>query len=110
VNWENILLHLPYCYGGRRTFIEVFALEESRLIGITNRRITYKDKIKALAKSPEYTALVNSKISPSEIASGHIGNIYTGSIFLGMLSTLSYHFSRKLEQLANKKLGFMAYW
>jgi hydroxymethylglutaryl-CoA synthase len=106
-NWENILLHLPYCYQGRRTFIEVFALENPDLLELQTGD-THKDKIKALAKSPEYTALVNSKISPSEIASGQIGNIYTGSIFLGMLSTLSYHFSQN-SALANKKLGFMAY-
>lgn len=106
-NWENILLHLPYCFQGRRTFIEVFALENPELLESQTGE-TAKDKIKALAKSPEYTSLVNSKIYPSEIASGQIGNIYTGSIFLGMLSTLCYHYAQNSD-LASKKLGFIAY-
>jgi hydroxymethylglutaryl-CoA synthase len=106
-NWANILMHLPYCFQGRRTFIEIFAKENPELLGAQIGETT-KDKIKALAKSPEYLALINEKILPSEIASGQIGNIYTGSIFLGLLSTLCYHFQQKTD-LSNKKLGFIAY-
>jgi hydroxymethylglutaryl-CoA synthase len=106
-NWSNILMHLPYCFQGRRTFIEIFAAENPELLE-TQLGETAKDKIKALAKSPEYLALVNEKIAPSEIASGQIGNIYTGSIFLGLLSNLCYHFQQKTD-LANKKFGFIAY-
>ena len=106
-NWENILMHLPYCFQGRRTFIEIFAQENPELLeaqlGENN-----KDKIKSLSKCPEYLALVNEKILPSEIASGQVGNIYTGSIFLGLLSTLCYHFEQKSD-LTNKKFGFIAY-
>ena len=106
-NWTNILMHLPYCFQGRRTFIEIFAKENSELLEAQIGEST-KDKIKALAKSPEYLALVNEKIRPSEIASGQIGNIYTGSIFLGLLSTLCYHFQQKTD-LTHKKFGFIAY-
>ena len=52
--------------------------------------------------------MVNQKIYPSEIASGQVGYIYTGSIFLGLLSALCYHFQQKTE-LTNKKFGFIAY-
>ncbi|MBP8157784.1 MAG: hydroxymethylglutaryl-CoA synthase family protein [Flavobacterium sp.] len=106
-NWSNILMHLPYCFQGRRTFIEIFAKENPELLE-TQIGETTKDKLKALAKSPEYLALVNENILPSEIASGQIGNIYTGSIFLGLLSTLCYHFQQKSD-LTNKKFGFIAY-
>jgi hydroxymethylglutaryl-CoA synthase len=106
-SWANILMHLPYCFQGRRTFIEIFAKENPELLEAQIGETT-KDKLKALAKSPEYLALVNEKILPSEIASGQIGNIYTGSIFLGLLSTLCYHFQQKTD-LSNKKLGFIAY-
>ncbi len=106
-NWSNILMHLPYCFQGRRTFIEIFAAENPEL-SATQIGETAKDKIKALAKSPEYLALVNEKLLPSELASGQIGNIYTGSIFLGLLSTLCYHFQQKTD-LTNKKMGFIAY-
>jgi len=106
-NWENILMHLPYCFQGRRTFIEIFAKENPELIA-NQTGDTFKDKIKALAKSPEYLALVNEKILPSEMASGQIGNIYTGSIFLGLLSTLCYHFQKDTD-LVNSKFGFISY-
>lgn len=106
-NWAGILMHLPYCFQGRRTFIEIFAKENPQLLE-TQLGETIKDKIKALAKSPEYLALLNEKIMPSEIVSGHVGNIYTGSIFLGLLSTLCYHFQQKTD-LTNKKFGFIAY-
>ncbi|MDN3677476.1 hydroxymethylglutaryl-CoA synthase [Flavobacterium paronense] len=106
-NWTNILMHLPYCFQGRRTFIEIFAKENPVLLE-SQLGETTKDKIKALAKSPEYVALINEKIFPSEIASGQVGNIYTGSIFLGLLSTLCYHFQQKSD-LTNAKFGFVAY-
>lgn len=106
-NWENVLMHLPYCFQGRRTFIEIFAKENPELLE-TQVGETSKDKIKALAKSSEYVALVNEKILPSEIASGQVGNIYTGSIFLGLLSTLCYHFQQKSD-INNTKFGFVAY-
>ncbi|WP_264521752.1 hydroxymethylglutaryl-CoA synthase family protein [Flavobacterium sp. N1994] len=106
-NWANILMHLPYCFQGRRTFIEIFANENPELV---ENQIgeTVKEKIKALSKSPEYLAMVTEKILPSEIASGQVGNIYTGSIFLGLLSTLCYHFKQKTN-LTNQKFGFIAY-
>jgi hydroxymethylglutaryl-CoA synthase len=105
--WTSILMHLPYCFQGRRTFIEIFATENPELleaqIGVNN-----KDKMKALAKSDAYLKLVTETIYPSEIASGQIGNIYAGSIFLGLLSTLSYHCQNDTD-LTNMTFGFIAY-
>ena len=106
-NWTNVLMHLPYCFQGRRTFIEIFAKENAVLLEAQVGE-TAKEKIKALGKSSEYVALINEKIYPSEIASGQIGNIYTGSIFLGLLSTLCYHFQQKSD-LTDAKFGFIAY-
>ncbi len=105
--WTNILMHLPYCFQGRRTFIEIFAKENPQLLA-SQIGDSDKDKLKALTKSPEYLNLVKEKIEPSEIASGQIGNIYTGSIFLGLLSALCYHYQQK-NNLAHQKLGFIAY-
>lgn len=106
-NWGAILMHLPYCYQGRRTFIDIFARENTALLN-AQAGDTLKDKMKALAKSPEYVNLINQKIQPSEIASGQIGNIYTGSIFLGLLSTLCYHYQQNSE-LTHQKIGCIAY-
>lgn len=106
-NWSAILMHLPYCFQGRRTFIEIFAKENPELLE-SQIGENLKEKLKALAKSSEYLDLVKHYILPSEIASGQIGNIYTGSIFLGLLSTLCYHL-RENSNLENKKFGFIAY-
>ena len=106
-NWENILMHLPYAFQGRRTFVEIYAQENSEIL-LNKNDEEYKDKIRIIAKSPEYLDYVNKKIMPSEIASGQIGNIYSGSIFLGLLSTLCYHFIENTN-LDNKKFGFIAY-
>ena len=105
--WSAILMHLPYCFQGRRTFIEIFAKENPELLE-SQIGENSKEKLKALAKSPEYLDLVNQYILPSEIASGQIGNIYTGSIFLGLLSTLCHHFKNDTN-LTNTTFGFIAY-
>lgn len=106
-NWLSIQMHLPYCFQGRRMFVEVFAMENPNLL---DKQIGEKtsDKLKALAKSPEYRQLVDEKIATSEIASGKVGNIYTGSIFMGLLSTLSYHAEKKSD-IIDQKIGFFAY-
>lgn len=96
-NWENVLMHLPYCFQARRTFVEIFAKENQ-----------LTDDIKSIAKSEAYLDFVNKSIFPSEIASGQVGNMYTGSIFLGMLSTLCFHLQEN-SNLSNKKFGFIAY-
>ncbi len=96
-SWENILMHLPYCFQARRTFVEIFAKENN-----------LTEDIKTISKSPEYIEFVTKTIFPSEIASGQVGNMYTGSIFLGMLSTLCYHLQQNTN-LTNKKFGFIAY-
>lgn len=96
-SWENILMHLPYCFQARRTFVEIYA-QENQLT----------DDVKAISKSTEYLDFVHKTIFPSEIASGQIGNMYTGSIFLGMLSTLCYHYQNEAD-INNKMFGFIAY-
>lgn len=106
-HWSSILMHLPYCFQGRRTFIELFAQENPELLSAQVGE-TVKDKLKSLAKSEAYLQVVAEKIEPSELASGQVGNIYTGSIFLGMLSTFCYHFQQHTD-LAAHRMGFIAY-
>jgi hydroxymethylglutaryl-CoA synthase len=106
-DWAFIFMHLPYCFQGRRTFIEIYAQENQHLLEQTAGENT-KEKIKGLAKSQAYQELVAEKIYPTEIASGAVGNLYTGSIFLGMLSAL-YYAATNEKQLSNEKVGFIAY-
>ncbi|BCY29031.1 hydroxymethylglutaryl-CoA synthase family protein [Flavobacterium okayamense] len=105
--WELILMHLPYCYQGRRTFIEIFSEENSTLLEQQEGE-TLKEKTKALSKSPEYLEFVTKKLYPAEVASGNIGNIYTGSIFLGLLSAL-YFSLKNNRNICQQKVGFIAY-
>ncbi len=106
-DWKFICMHLPYAYQGRRTFIEIFANENIDLLNAQAGE-DLKEKKKSLTKSNEYMQLVNEKILPSEIASSQIGNIYTGSIFLGLISSLG-HALKNNENLDGHKIGFIAY-
>ncbi|MEZ4787152.1 MAG: hydroxymethylglutaryl-CoA synthase [Flavobacterium haoranii] len=105
--WELILMHLPYCYQGRRTFIEIFTEENPELLDQQDGE-NLKEKTRALSKSPEYLEFVTKKLYPAEVASGNIGNIYTGSIFLGLLSAL-YFALKNDRNIAQHKVGFIAY-
>ena len=102
-NWENVIMHLPYCFQGRRTFIDIYAKETK-----SSEEIKENDFIKTLAKSEEYKDFVKKALFPAEIASSLVGNIYTGSIFLALLSTLSHYYKSK-TQLDGKIFGFIAY-
>ena len=105
--WELILMHLPYCYQGRRTFIEIFTEENPELLDQQEGE-NLKEKTRALSKSPEYLEFVTKKLYPAEVASGNIGNIYTGSIFLGLLSAL-YFALKNDRNITEHKVGFIAY-
>ncbi|MHC5202383.1 hydroxymethylglutaryl-CoA synthase family protein [Myroides sp. LJL119] len=105
-NWKAILMHLPYCYQARRTFFEIILQENPHLINPDTPDV--QQQIKAFSKSKEYLDLIESKIAPSELASAEVGNIYTGSIFLALLSTLTY-LQEKNDLSIGEKLGFIAY-
>lgn len=105
--WKQIYMHLPYCYQGRRTFIEIIAETQPELLSKQNGE-TEKEKIKTLSKSTYYKKFIEQKLVPSEKASGNVGNLYTGSLFLGMLSALNHAFQENIN-LTNKKVGFIAY-
>lgn len=99
-DWTQVFMHLPYCFQARRTFIEIYKKELHPNLPA--------EEVKALAKSEEYLQLVQEKIQPSEAASGQVGNLYTGSIFLGMLSGLTVLATQEAD-LVNEKIGFIAY-
>ena len=63
---------------------------------------------KLLAKSQEYLKFINEKIEPSQRASSEIGNLYTASIFMALMSALQVSFD-KGDNLEGKKIGFLSY-
>ncbi|MEY4433350.1 MAG: hypothetical protein RLZZ44_1484 [Bacteroidota bacterium] len=108
-SWESIIMHLPYSFQGRRMLSEIYALDAATPIFSGNESPEdYQIKLKEVSKSDKYKAFVNQKLQPAEIASSLIGNLYTGSIFMGFLSTLA-HFANTKKEVSGKKFGFLAY-
>ena len=108
-SWFSIIMHLPYSFQGRRMLSEIYALDhENKIISGEESDSEYQNKLKEISKSEEYKKFVSQKLQPAEIASSLIGNLYTGSIFMGFLSTLC-HFHDTKTDIVNKKFGFLAY-
>jgi hydroxymethylglutaryl-CoA synthase len=108
-SWENIIMHLPYAFQGRRMLPEIYALDATtKIFSGDEDAVAYQNKLKELSKSEAYKTFVTNKLQPAELASSLIGNLYAGSIFMGLLSTLE-NASEKNIALEGKKIGFMAY-
>ncbi|MFM9825141.1 hydroxymethylglutaryl-CoA synthase family protein [Flavobacterium sp.] len=109
ISWQSIVMHLPYAFQGRRMLTEIYALDAlTPLLTGEENAIEYQNKIKEISKSEEYQNFVTHKLQAAEIASSLIGNLYTGSIFMGFLSTLA-HFHNTEKKIIGNKFGFMAY-
>ncbi|MFL9845035.1 hydroxymethylglutaryl-CoA synthase family protein [Flavobacterium rhizosphaerae] len=108
-NWASIIMHLPYAFQGRRMFSEIYALDaEAPLLTGNETSEDYITKVKEIGKSEEYKKFVTDKLQPAEAASSLIGNLYTGSIFMGFLSALA-EYERKGIDVTGKTFGFLAY-
>lgn len=100
-NWRYLVFHLPYAFHGKRVFTELYSLEN---------KLSYQsaEDQKAVAKSEDYLKFINEKIEPSQRASSEIGNMYTASIFMALLSAMQVSYDEN-EHLENQKIGFLAY-
>lgn len=100
-NWRYLIFHLPYAFHGKRVFTEIFSLEN---------KLPYSspEEQKSVAKSEEYIGFISHKIEPSQRASAEIGNMYTASIFMALLSALQVSADQN-EVLSGQKIGFLAY-
>jgi hydroxymethylglutaryl-CoA synthase len=108
-SWNSIIMHLPYSFQGRRMLSEIYALDaENTIISGEENPAEYQTKLKETSKTPEYKNFVEEKLMPAELASSLIGNLYTGSIFMGFLSTLAHFYDSKTEITGNT-FGFLAY-
>lgn len=114
-DWEHIVFHLPYAYHGRRIAFSnwlqwiknnnKFSELEAEVTADISDKKTWK---REAVKSNLYQDFVREKISYGEKASSEIGNMYTASIFMSLLSLLSFSNDNNI-QLATKKIGFIAY-
>lgn len=100
-DWRYLIFHLPYAFHGKRVFTEIFSQEN-------NLPYHTPEEQKSVAKSPEYLAFITEKIEPSQRASSEIGNMYTASVFMALLSALQVSYDSG-EELAGKKIGFLGY-
>lgn len=100
-NWKYLIFHLPYAFHGKRVFTEIYSLENGLSYATPEEQ-------KAVAKSEEYISFINEKIEKSQRASSEIGNMYTASIFMAMLSALQTSFN-EIEELKGQEIGFLGY-
>lgn len=108
-SWKSIVMHLPYAFQGRRMLSEIYALDASNTtISGNEDAVEYQNILKEISKSEAYKEFVKEKLIPAEIASSLIGNLYTGSIFMGLLSTLAHYYDTKKE-ISGTIFGFLAY-
>ncbi len=100
-NWRYLIFHLPYAFHGKRVFTEIYSLEN---------KLSYQsvEDQKAVAKSEDYLKFINEKIEPSQRASSEIGNMYTASVFMALISAMQVSYDEN-EHLENQKIGFLAY-
>ena len=115
-DWENIIFHLPYAFHGRRMIINKWLdwmnendkIEEIYSeIGEPDSNLD-KDWIKKVSKSTLYKNFVENKIAPGEMASSEIGNMYTASIFMSLISSL-IDAANNDKFFEGKKIGFISY-
>ncbi|MBO6605209.1 hydroxymethylglutaryl-CoA synthase family protein [Psychroserpens sp.] len=115
-DWQQIVFHLPYAFHGRRIIFNnwlqwikstpVYQELEAE-IGTYDEEIK-KDWLKRAYKSQLYIEFVSTRIKSGELASSDIGNMYTASIFMALLSYLSESF-KKNANIEGNKVGLIAY-
>ena len=115
-DWENIIFHLPYAFHGRRMIINKWLdwMNENDKIEEVYSEIGKpesnqdKDWVKKVSKSRLFKKFVEDKIAPGEMASSEIGNMYTASIFMSLISSL-VDASNNDKKFEDKKIGFISY-
>lgn len=129
--WSRLVVHLPYAYQGKRMLPDVFQLDRSHLpewqaivadIGSAPVAEHYEDSPEGqaefarakdqyrrlLANTPQFRAFVEDKLEKSQRASSLVGNQYTGSIFLALVSVLESDYQEQID-LRGETLGFCGY-
>ena len=115
-DWKNIIFHLPYAFHGRRMIINKWLdwMNENEIIKDVYseigepKSIDDVDWVKKVSKSSLYRKFIEEKIAPGEKASSEIGNMYTASIFMSLISTLVEGVNNT-KDYKDKKIGFISY-
>jgi len=119
LDWDKVVMHLPYAFQGRRMLVNFYLDWMSAngkwedVVAIMGSekptdKAAAKEWVRAFSKSDYYREYVAKALAPAERASSLIGNMYTASIFMGLLSMLC-DAADKGEAIAGKTIGFMGY-
>ena len=118
LNFDKVICHLPYAYQGRRMLAEIWfewlcKTQNSNWIienfgEVPTDHESLKIFLKSISKHPLYLEFVNHKISQSEQASSEIGNMYTSSIFMALLSMFTVAKDSN-ENLSHANIAFLGY-
>jgi hydroxymethylglutaryl-CoA synthase len=116
--WQRLVFHLPYAYHARRIFTEIYledaikAGKKTQIEQATGVPVPdfehWESYLKLVAKTTSYQHFVQQLIERGERASSRVGNIYTGSILLALMSQLETDMQEG-NDLAGAKIGFFAY-
>ena len=115
-DWDKLVFHLPYAFQGRRMMLDIWIdwmKENGKLVDIENEvgkedHNDIKTWKKSVSKSSLYKTFIKEKIADGEVASGEIGNMYTASIFMSLISHL-YVSCENNQELEGKRFGFISY-
>ena len=119
LDWDKVVMHLPYAFQGRRMLVNFYLdwmkandkwNEVVEVMGsdIPADKAEAKEWVRAFSKSDYYRTYVSKALAPAERASSLIGNMYTASIFMGLLSTLC-DAADKGHNIEGHTIGFMGY-
>ena len=115
-DWDKLVFHLPYAFQGRRMMLDIWIewMKENGKLGDIEKEVGNEDHNdiktwkKSVSKSSLYKTFVKEKIADGEVASGEIGNMYTASIFMSLISHL-YVSCENNQELEGKRFGFISY-
>ncbi|MDI6737295.1 MAG: hydroxymethylglutaryl-CoA synthase [Nanoarchaeota archaeon] len=116
---DYFAFHLPFPKMGKkaleRILAEEYVDEITHILGpfgplLTNERdmLGDKSKLMEILRIKKSENVFRQKVEPSVIGCAHVGNIYTGSVFLSLASILdTEHNARK--SLAGRRVVFLSY-
>jgi hydroxymethylglutaryl-CoA synthase len=113
-DWDRIVFHLPYAFHGKRMFTDIFAEayggSDELHAQIADLKEQYPEvkESKLIAKTALYRKFVEDRIAPGQQASSRIGNLYTGSVFMSLMSLLEAEMD-KGNNLDGASIGFCSY-
>ncbi|PDH48777.1 MAG: hydroxymethylglutaryl-CoA synthase [Bacteroidetes bacterium MED-G20] len=115
-DWQHMIFHLPYAFQGRRMMLDIWLewIKDEDIFVDLEKEIgksesgDYKDWRKAASKSTLYKRFVQNKIQDGEMASSFIGNMYTASIFMSLISLLYSAYDKK-RSISGDNIGFLSY-